>query len=141
MEVDIPPAAVSKEDPDAFLDCWATLNMEMDEDVKVHWAETVDKPRYRQFKISGELWAIWLKNKRSVWTILLNTLLLVDRQVWPIGGKRGKFGHGTHSGFIARPRARLWPSYDISPTLGCQTLTQLLWHIQDDVPLEKRRHR
>jgi hypothetical protein len=32
---------------DAFLDRWATLNIEMDEDAKVHWAETVDK-RYRQ---------------------------------------------------------------------------------------------
>jgi hypothetical protein len=29
------------------------LNIEMDEDAKVHWAETVDKPRYRQFTISG----------------------------------------------------------------------------------------
>jgi hypothetical protein len=38
---------------DAFLDRWATLNIEMDEDAKVHWAETVDKPRYRQFTISG----------------------------------------------------------------------------------------
>jgi hypothetical protein len=25
----------------------------MDEDAKVHWAETVDKARYRQFTISG----------------------------------------------------------------------------------------
>jgi hypothetical protein len=28
--------------------------------------------------------------------------------------------------------------YDLPPTLGCQTPTQLLWHIQDDVPLEER---
>jgi hypothetical protein len=26
----------------------------MDEDAKVHWAETVDKARYRQFTISGD---------------------------------------------------------------------------------------
>jgi hypothetical protein len=45
------------DDSDAFLDRWATLNIEMDEDAKVHWAETVDKPRYRQFTISGEPWA------------------------------------------------------------------------------------
>jgi hypothetical protein len=34
------------DDSDAFLDRWTTLNIEMDEDAKVHWAETVDKPRY-----------------------------------------------------------------------------------------------
>jgi hypothetical protein len=39
------------DDADAFLDRWATLNREMDEDARVHWAETVDKP---QFTISGE---------------------------------------------------------------------------------------
>jgi hypothetical protein len=33
----------SRRRPDAFLDRWATLNIEMDEDAKVHWAETVDK--------------------------------------------------------------------------------------------------
>jgi hypothetical protein len=27
------------DDPDAFLDRWATLNIEMDEDAKVHWAK------------------------------------------------------------------------------------------------------
>jgi hypothetical protein len=32
----------------------------MDEDAKVHWAETADKPRYRQFTLFGEPWAIWL---------------------------------------------------------------------------------
>jgi hypothetical protein len=37
----------------------------MDEDAKVHWAETVDKPRYRQFTISGEPWAIWLQDKKD----------------------------------------------------------------------------
>jgi hypothetical protein len=40
------------------------LNIEMDEDAKVHWAETVDKPRYRQFTISGEPWALWWKDKK-----------------------------------------------------------------------------
>jgi hypothetical protein len=29
----------SRRRPDAFLDRWATLNIEMDEDAKVHWAE------------------------------------------------------------------------------------------------------
>jgi hypothetical protein len=32
------------DDPDAFVDRWATLNIEMDEGTKVHCAETVDKP-------------------------------------------------------------------------------------------------
>jgi hypothetical protein len=52
------------DDPDAFLDRWATLNIEMDEDANVHWAETVDKPSDRQFTIFGEPWAIWLNDKK-----------------------------------------------------------------------------
>jgi hypothetical protein len=51
------------DDSDAFLDRW-TLN-EMDEDAKVHWAETVDKPRYRQFTISGNPGLFGGKTKKS----------------------------------------------------------------------------
>jgi hypothetical protein len=47
----IPHHVLGHQDSDAFLDRWTTI--EMDEDAKVHWAETVDKPRYRQFTISG----------------------------------------------------------------------------------------
>jgi hypothetical protein len=53
------------DDSDAFLDRWATLNIEMDEDAKVHWAETVDKPRYRQL-ISGNPGLFGGKTKKSV---------------------------------------------------------------------------
>jgi hypothetical protein len=53
------------DDPDAFLDRWATLNM-MDKDAKVHWAETVDKPRYRQFTISGKPGLFGRRTKSSV---------------------------------------------------------------------------
>jgi hypothetical protein len=56
----------SRRRPDAFLDRWATLNIEMDEDAKVHWAETVDKPRYRQFTISGNPGLFGGKTKKSV---------------------------------------------------------------------------
>ncbi len=42
------------DDPDDFLDRWVTVNIEIDEDAKVHWAKTVGKPRYHQFTISGE---------------------------------------------------------------------------------------
>jgi hypothetical protein len=38
----------------------------MDEDAKVHWAETVDKPRYRQFTISGEPWSLWWDNRNRL---------------------------------------------------------------------------
>jgi hypothetical protein len=45
----------------------------MDEDAKVHWAETVEKPRYRQFTISGEprarlatLDKLWLRRSNLV---------------------------------------------------------------------------
>jgi hypothetical protein len=61
-------------------------SIEMDEDAKVHWAETVDKPRYRQFTISGEPWALWWKDKKSLYEpAFYFTLLLADRQVWIIG--------------------------------------------------------
>ena len=45
----IPHHALGHQDDysDAFLDRWTTLNIEMDEDAKVHWAETFDKSRYR----------------------------------------------------------------------------------------------
>jgi hypothetical protein len=39
------------------------LNIEMDEDAKVHWAETVDKPLYRQFTISGTLGSLVERQK------------------------------------------------------------------------------
>jgi hypothetical protein len=38
----------------------------MDEDAKVHWAEIVDKPRDRQFTISGELGNLIEGRKRSM---------------------------------------------------------------------------
>jgi hypothetical protein len=56
----------------------------MDEDAKVHWAETIDKPRYRQFTISGEPWAIWLQDKN----IRMNLLLLYE--LLPTDRKLGK---------------------------------------------------
>jgi hypothetical protein len=52
------------DDPDAFLDRWATLNIETDDQAKVHWADTVDQPRDLQFTISGEPWAIRTKQIR-----------------------------------------------------------------------------
>jgi hypothetical protein len=87
------------DDPDAFLDRWATPNIEMDEDVKVHWADTVDKPHYRQFAISGELWAIWLKDK-NICMNLHSTLRTATRgqaslDYWK--KKHGEFGHGAYS--------------------------------------------
>jgi hypothetical protein len=55
------------DDPDAFLvDRWATLSIEMDDQAKEHWAESVDKPRDRRFTISGEPWAFGRRTKRSV---------------------------------------------------------------------------
>jgi hypothetical protein len=73
----------------------ATLNIEMDEDAKVHWAETVDKPRYRQFTISGNPGLFGGKTK-GLYEPAFYTLLLADRQVGLLG-KHGKFGHGTYS--------------------------------------------
>jgi hypothetical protein len=60
----IPHHVLGHQDDDSdALDRWATLNIEMDEDAKVHWAETVDKPRYRQFTISGNPGLFWGKKK------------------------------------------------------------------------------
>jgi hypothetical protein len=58
----------------------------MDEDAKVHWAENVDKPRYRQFTIWGTLGSL-VERKKSLYepAFYLLTLLLADRQVWIIG--------------------------------------------------------
>jgi hypothetical protein len=81
--------------PDAFLDRWSTLKSEMDEDARVHWAETVDKP---QFTISGEPWAIWLQDKKIRMnlhsTLRTATHGQASLNYW---GKHGEFGHGTYS--------------------------------------------
>jgi NADH pyrophosphatase NudC (nudix superfamily) len=70
----------------------------MDEDAKVHWAETVDKPCYRQFTISGEPWAIWLQDKNIRMnlhsTLRTTTHGQASLDYW---GKHVKFGHGTYS--------------------------------------------
>jgi NADH pyrophosphatase NudC (nudix superfamily) len=74
----------------------------MDEDAKVHWVETVDRPRYRQFTIFEEPWAIWLKDKKICvnlhYTLRTATNCYSHRQAsldyWE---KHGKFGHGTYS--------------------------------------------
>jgi hypothetical protein len=75
----------------AFLDRWATLSIEVDEDAKVHWAETVGKPHERQFTISGEPWAIWLKNK-NICMNLHSTLRSATRgqASWDYWGKTWK---------------------------------------------------
>jgi hypothetical protein len=88
------------DDPDAFFDCWATLNIEMDEDAKVHWAETVDKLRDRQFTISGESWAIWLKDK-NICMNLHSTLRTATRG-------QASLDNWEQLMLIGRPRARLW---------------------------------
>jgi hypothetical protein len=51
---------------DAFLDRWATLNIEMDEDAKVHWAETVDKPATVNSRFPGTLGSLVERQKISV---------------------------------------------------------------------------
>jgi hypothetical protein len=56
----------------------------MDEDAKVHWAETVDKPRYRQFT-PGNPGLFGGKTKICMNLHSTYTLLLADRQVWIIG--------------------------------------------------------
>jgi hypothetical protein len=76
----------------------------MDEDAKVHWAETVDKPRYRQFTISGEPWALWWKDKKSLYepAFYLHTATCGQASLdyWE---KMKKFGHGTYSDIDWRP--------------------------------------
>jgi hypothetical protein len=70
----------------------------MDEYSKVHLADTVDKPRYRQFTIAGEPWAIWLKDK-NICMSLHSTLRTATRGQASLDEreKHGKFGHGTYS--------------------------------------------
>ena len=85
-------------DPDAFLDRWATLNIEMDADAKAHWVDTFGKPRYRQFTISGEPWALWLQDKKICMNLHSNLQTAIcgkaSLDYWE---KRGKFGQGTYS--------------------------------------------
>jgi hypothetical protein len=52
---------------------------EMDEDAKVHWAETVDKPRYRQFTISEEPWSLWWDNRNRLHDQNIRSLALTCR--------------------------------------------------------------
>jgi hypothetical protein len=69
-----------------------TLNIEMDEDAKVHWAETVDKPRYRQFTISGNLGSLVERQKVCMNLHFTHCYLRTGKFII---GKNRKFGHGT----------------------------------------------
>jgi hypothetical protein len=42
-----------------------------DADAKVHWAETVDKPRYLQFTISGEPLGILVEGQKYLYELAL----------------------------------------------------------------------
>jgi hypothetical protein len=81
----------------------------MDEDAKVRWAETVDKPRYRQFTISGEPWALWLKDRKICMNLhsALHTATCGHASL-SIGKNVGNLGTELTPIFIGRPRARLW---------------------------------
>jgi hypothetical protein len=69
----------------------------MDEDAKVHCAETVDKPCDRQFTICGEPWAIWLKDKQICMnlhsTLRTATHGQASLDYWE---QHWKFGHGAY---------------------------------------------
>jgi hypothetical protein len=60
----IPHHVLGYQDDDPMPHRWATLNIEMDEEAKVHWAETVDTslPSIHDFR---EPWALWWKDKLS----------------------------------------------------------------------------
>jgi hypothetical protein len=107
------------DDPDAFLDRWATLDIEMDGDAKVHGAETVDKPRSRQFTIFGEPSALWLKDKHICMNLhsTLHTATCIYRVRW----RRQQ-----HDDALTRSMvdSRFWP--DVCKlnwtTIPCQTI-------------------
>jgi hypothetical protein len=75
----------------------ATLNIEMDEDAKVPWAETVDKPRYRQFTIWGTLGTLVEGQKDLYELVLCSTHRYLRTREFSLLGITCEFGHGTHS--------------------------------------------
>jgi hypothetical protein len=69
----------------------------MDEDAKVHWAETVDKPRYRQFTISGNPGLFGGKTKKVCMNLHSTLHTATCGQASWIIGKTWEIGHGTYS--------------------------------------------
>ena len=54
-----------------LLDRWAFVNIEMDDQTKLHWADIVDQPREIRITISVEPSALWFKGKDCILTLQL----------------------------------------------------------------------
>jgi hypothetical protein len=125
------------DDPNATLDLWALLNIEMDDQAKLHWAETATLPRTIQHTISGEPWTLWHKDQNICVKLKAKIHTTTRGQAcldyWT---KRGKFGQGTYSDVdwvatgqamkkVSIPR-RQWVSKHTSGFCGTSKM-MLLW--------------
>lgn len=85
------------DDVEATLDRWALLNIQMDEEAKVHWLR-IKGQKAQHERVFGEPWPLWIAGKK-VSTSIGNEIDEVTKgsRISTHWDERGRFGAGSVS--------------------------------------------